>query len=56
MSSDSRSTARKGVKRTLQMLGQVNAPVLGFVLNGAPAVGDYGYGYAYASDHQSRLQ
>lgn len=45
---DSRSTARKAVRRTLQLLDQVNAPVLGVVFNGLPAGGQYGYGYAYA--------
>jgi capsular exopolysaccharide synthesis family protein len=44
---DSRSTARKAVTRSLQMLGQVNAEVLGAVLNGLPAGGQYGYGYGY---------
>lgn len=45
---DSRSTARKAVKRTLQMLAQVNAPVLGVVLNGLPEGGrSTGYGYSY---------
>lgn len=46
---DSRSTARKGVKRTLQMLGQVNAPVVGVVLNGLPSGGQYGGGYGYGA-------
>jgi capsular exopolysaccharide synthesis family protein len=45
---DSRSTARKAVGRTLQMLGQVSAPVLGIVLNGLPEGNGYGYGYGYA--------
>ncbi|MGH9085986.1 MAG: polysaccharide biosynthesis tyrosine autokinase [Acidimicrobiales bacterium] len=45
---DSRSTARRAVGRTLQMLGQVNAPVLGIVLNGLPEGGGYGYGYGYS--------
>lgn len=53
---DSRSTARKSVRRTLQLLGQVNAPVLGVIFNGAPVGGAYGYGYTYGSDHQSRRQ
>lgn len=44
---DSRSTSRKAVRRTLQMLAQVNAPVIGVVLNGLPADGGYGYGYGY---------
>ena len=42
---DSRSTARKSVRRTLQLLGQVNAPVLGVIFNGAPVGGAYGYTY-----------
>lgn len=49
---DSRSTARKGVKRTLTMLGQVNAPVLGLVLNGL-AAGSAGYGYGYGYGYVS---
>jgi receptor protein-tyrosine kinase len=44
---DSRRTARKAVRRCLQLLGQVNAPVLGLVLNGLPEGGEYGYGYGY---------
>lgn len=44
---DSRSTARKAVRRTLQLLAQVNAPVLGVVLNGLPDGGAYGHGYGY---------
>ena len=44
---DSRSTARKSVRRTLQLLGQVNAPVLGVIFNGAPVGGAYGYGYGH---------
>lgn len=44
---DSRTTARKAVGRALQMLGQVNAPTLGLVLNGLPEGGGYGYGYGY---------
>lgn len=47
---DSRSTARKGVRRTLQMLDQIHAPVLGVVFNGAPVGG----GYGYASDTPKR--
>ena len=44
---DSRSTARKSVRRTLQLLGQVNAPILGVIFNGAPVGGSYGHGYGY---------
>jgi len=46
---DSRTTHRNPLRRTLQLLDQVNAPVLGLVLNGvAPDNGRYGYGYGYA--------
>jgi capsular exopolysaccharide synthesis family protein len=52
---DGRSTARKAVKRTLQLLAQVNAPVLGVALNGLPPGGQsgygYGYGYGYGDSH-----
>ena len=51
---DSRSTARKSVRRTLQLLGQVNAPVLGVIFNGAPVGGAYGYGYTYGADRPGR--
>ena len=53
---DSRSTARKGVKRTLQMLAQVNAPLLGVVLNGLPSGGSYGYGYGYGGYAEESLE
>lgn len=50
---DSRSTARKAVRRTLQMLAQINAPVLGVVFNGvATDAGGYGYGYSYGQTYQ----
>lgn len=44
---DARSTRRNGIRRALQLLRQVNAPVLGVVLNGVPSGDDYGYGYGY---------
>lgn len=44
---DRRSTDRKAVRRTLQLLNQVNAPVVGLVLNGVLEGGGYGYGYGY---------
>jgi succinoglycan biosynthesis transport protein ExoP len=40
-------TARKAVGRTLQLLRQVNAPVLGTAFNGLPSGGQYGYGFGY---------
>ena len=39
------STARKELARTVELLAQVNAPVIGTVLNGVTA--DSGYGYQY---------
>ena len=51
---DSRSTSRKAVTRSLQLLGQVNAPVLGMVLNGMPEGGEVSYGYGYQSDEGRR--
>lgn len=47
---DSRATDRKALRRTLQLLGQVNAPTIGLVLNGLPEGGDYGYGYGYIAE------
>ena len=47
---DSRSTARKALQRTLQLLGQVSAPVLGVVLNGIPEGAEGSYGYRYEAD------
>jgi polysaccharide biosynthesis transport protein len=52
---DSRMTKRNALRRTLQMLRQVNAPVLGLVLNGVQAGSDgYGYRYGYGSDESRR--
>jgi len=42
---DSRTTKRNALRRTLQMLHQINAPVLGLVLNGTPPADSDGYGY-----------
>ena len=39
-------TTRKDVERSLELLRQVNAPLLGMVLNGTTA--ETGYGYAYS--------
>ena len=43
---DSRSTERRALRRTLQQLAQIGAPVVGIVLNGLPETGEYGYGYS----------
>ena len=53
---DSRSTARKAVRRAQQLLDQVNAHVLGTVLNGLPSSGQYGYGYGYGVSYESDRQ
>lgn len=50
---DSRSTSRKAVRRTLQLLSQVNAPVFGLVLNGLPEGGAYAYGYGYGYGYET---
>lgn len=50
---DSRSTERRAIRRTLQQLQQVGAPVVGLVLNGLPEGGEYGYGYGYGGRYIS---
>ncbi len=42
-------TGRKEFARTVEMLQQVDAPVIGAVLNGITAESGYGYGYEYRS-------
>jgi capsular exopolysaccharide synthesis family protein len=51
---DSRSTTRKAVRRTLQLLHQVNAPVIGLVLNGLSESNQPGYGYGYGHSYDER--
>jgi capsular exopolysaccharide synthesis family protein len=48
---DARLTKRNALRRTLQLLGQVNAPLLGIVLNGVRPGAAYGYGYGYQSGY-----
>ena len=52
---DIRTTPRKAVSRSLQVLSQVNAPVLGIVLNGLPEGSglEYGFGYGYGRSYES---
>lgn len=50
-----RSTSKHELSRTLEMLDQVSAPVVGLVLNEVPTGGSgygygYGYGYSYNAD------
>jgi non-specific protein-tyrosine kinase len=40
-------TTGKALRRALEMLNQVDAPVIGTVLNGTTGDGSYGYGYQY---------
>jgi capsular exopolysaccharide synthesis family protein len=53
---DSRSTTRKAVRRTLQLLHQVNAPVIGLVLNGLNESNQPGYGYGYGHSYDERAR
>jgi Mrp family chromosome partitioning ATPase len=41
------TTTRRQLHRALELLHQVDAPVVGTVLNRASADGSYGYGYQY---------
>jgi capsular exopolysaccharide synthesis family protein len=43
------TTTRKQVARAVELLSQVQAPLLGTVLNGVSGSEQYGYPYAYAS-------
>lgn len=43
-------SAVKAVRRTLQVLGQVNAPVLGIL--SATETGGFGYGYSYGQTYE----
>ena len=50
-------TTRKGLQRALEVLTQVDAPVVGTVLNGVTTEGSYGYSYGstyYAPDDGGR--
>jgi capsular exopolysaccharide synthesis family protein len=40
-------TTRKEIARTVEMLRQVDAPLVGIVLNGVSSEGGYGYEYRY---------
>ena len=42
-----RTTARRSLQRSIEMLTQVNAPLEGLVFNGVGSEGTYGYGYGY---------
>jgi len=50
---NSQTTKRNALRRTIQMLNQVSAPVLGFVVTGVEADGGYGYGYGYGYGHEA---
>jgi capsular exopolysaccharide synthesis family protein len=42
-----KSTTRKQLQRSAELLGQADAPLVGMVLNGVPTDGAYGYEYHY---------
>ncbi|HYI61132.1 MAG TPA: polysaccharide biosynthesis tyrosine autokinase [Acidimicrobiales bacterium] len=41
------STTKRGLRRSLELLDQVDAPLVGIVLNGLEAEAAYAYGYGY---------
>jgi non-specific protein-tyrosine kinase len=43
-----RSTAKSEIRRAVELLHQVDAPLVGVVLNGIPIEASYGYGYGYS--------
>lgn len=45
--SRARRTNKRDLHRGLELLGQVDAPVIGTILNAVPAKGGYGYSYGY---------
>ncbi len=46
-------TTRRQVQRVIELLAQVDAPLVGTVLNQAPSGGSSGYGYGYGSYYGS---
>lgn len=46
------ATARKEAARSVELLRQVDAPLVGAVLNGVTEEGSYGYGYQYYSQER----
>ena len=42
-----KTTVRRSVQRSVEMLQQVDAPLEGIVFNGVGSEGTYGYGYGY---------
>lgn len=44
------STTKKEAQRAFELLRQVDAPVIGVVMNAGPAERGYGYGYGYSSE------
>ncbi len=53
------ATTRKDAARAVELLGQVDAPLIGTVLNGVSAANTYGYGgqyYRYASEPDPRAE
>ncbi len=48
------STTKRALSRALDFLGQVDAPIVGLVLNGASTEGSYGYSYDYYAAADSK--
>ncbi|WP_334140974.1 polysaccharide biosynthesis tyrosine autokinase [Rhabdothermincola sp.] len=48
------STTKKETQRAFELLRQVDAPVIGVVMNAGPTERGYGYGYGYSSELDRR--
>lgn len=48
-----KTTSRRNLHRTVELLTQVHAPLLGTILNRVPADGGYAYGYGYGYGYES---
>jgi capsular exopolysaccharide synthesis family protein len=53
---DSGSTAKRGLRRAVELLRQVDAPVIGAILNGVASKSEYGYAYANNSYYDYRVK
>lgn len=51
--SSAKLTSRKNLQRTVELLRQVHAPLIGMVLNRVPTDGGYAYGYGYGYGYYS---
>jgi len=51
---DSGTTTKRGLKRAVELLHQVDAPLVGTILNGVPLKSEYGYSFGDARYYQYR--